>query len=69
MLILRLCNSPVDIVRSAGTLDDGEFSYNASLTIKLNAGSRVYYEDYRDPYEDYEDTEDSEDSEEDSSKQ
>ena len=36
----------IDIVRSEGTLDDGEFSYNASLTIKLNAGSRVYNEDY-----------------------
>ena len=56
----------IDIVRSEGTLDDGEFSYNASLTIKINPGSRVYYEDYRDPYEDYEDTED---SEEDFSKQ
>ena len=59
----------IDIVRSDGTLDDGEYSYNTAITIKLDPGSRVYYEDYRDPYEDYEDTEDSEDSEEDSSKQ
>lgn len=40
----------INVVRSKGTLDDGEFSYNASLTIKLNAGSRVYNEDYK-PYE------------------
>lgn len=39
----------IDIVRSKGTLDDGEYSYNASLTIKLNAGSRVYNEEYE-PY-------------------
>ena len=56
----------IDIVRSEGTLDDDEYSYNTAITIKLDPGSRVYYEDYRDPYEDYEDTED---SEEDSSKQ
>ena len=43
----------IDIVRSEGTLDDGEYSYNTAITIKLNPGSRVYYEDYAD-YGDYE---------------
>ena len=46
----------IDIVRSEGTLDDGEYSYNTAITIKLNPGSRVYYEDYvdyEDSYEDY----------------
>ena len=42
----------IDIVRSEGTLDDGEYSYNAAITIKLDPGSRVYYEDYVD-YGDY----------------
>ncbi len=47
----------IDIVRSEGTLDDGEYSYNTAITIKLDPGSRVYYEDYvdyEDSYEDYE---------------
>ena len=39
----------IDIVQSEGTLDDGEYSYNVSLTIKLNAGSRVYNEEHE-PY-------------------
>ena len=42
----------IDIVRSEGTLDDGEYSYNTAITIKLDPGSRVYYEDYLD-YGDY----------------
>lgn len=41
----------IDVVRSEGVLDGEEYSYNAAITIKLNAGSRVYYEDYKDPYE------------------
>ena len=36
----------IDVVRSEGTLDGEEYSYNTAITIKLNAGSRVYYEDY-----------------------
>lgn len=41
----------IDVVRSEGTLDGEEYSYNAAITIKLDPGSRVYYEDYKDPYE------------------
>ena len=36
----------IDVVRSEGTLDGEEYQYNTAITIKLNAGSRVYYEDY-----------------------
>ena len=35
----------IDIVRSEGTLDNGKYAYNASITVKLNSGVRVYYED------------------------
>lgn len=41
----------IDVVRSEGVLDGEEYSYNAAITIKLNSGSRVYYEDYGNPYE------------------
>ena len=44
----------IDIVRSEGTLDDGAYSYNASLTIKLRSGVRSYYEDYHRDYGLYE---------------
>ena len=36
----------IDVVRSEGVLDGEEYSYNAAITVKLDPGSRVYYEDY-----------------------
>lgn len=35
----------IDIVRSEGELDNGSYTYNASITIKSNSGGRVYHED------------------------